>query len=335
MSEHKDSHRFAVMLVNLGTPDEPTPAAVRRYLAEFLWDQRVVDAPRWLWWLILNGIILRFRPKRVAKLYASVWQKDGSPLMHYTRSLAEKLEAQLSEELGQTVPVIPAMTYGNPSITAGSKRLRQEKIRKLIVVPLYPQFSATTTAAAFDALAKQLKPCPDVPEIFFVRDYHDHPAYIEALKQSVLKQTAEQEAVDELVMSFHGIPQRYHKQGDPYPLECQRTGKLLAEALALSDDQWRVTFQSRFGREEWLQPYTDETMESLPKAGTRKINVICPGFAVDCLETLEEIQVENKDLFLEAGGDFFDYIPCLNDSEEQVRLMNQLVKEKAKAFTGD
>lgn len=320
------------MLVNLGTPDEPTPAAVRRYLAEFLWDKRVVDAPRWLWWLILNGIILRFRPKRVAKLYASVWQKDGSPLMHYTRSLAEKLEAQLSADLGHTVPVIPAMTYGNPSITAGSKRLRQEKIRKLIVVPLYPQFSATTTAAAFDALAKQLRPCPDVPEIFFVRDYHDHPAYIEALKQSVLKQTADQPPVDELVMSFHGIPQRYHQQGDPYPLECKKTGKLLAEALSLSDEQWRLTFQSRFGREEWLQPYTDKTMESLPEAGTRRINVICPGFAVDCLETLEEIQEENCHLFMEAGGESFHYIPCLNDSDEQVGLMNQLVKEKARAF---
>lgn len=318
------------MLVNLGTPDEPTPAAVRRYLAEFLWDKRVVDAPRWLWWLILNGIILRFRPGRVAKLYASVWRESGSPLMHYTKSLAEKLEARLSESLGATVPVIPAMTYGNPSITAAAKRLRQEKIRKLIVLPLYPQYSATTTAASFDALAKQLKPCPDLPEILFIRDYHQHPAYINALRQSVLNHT--QEPVNELVMSFHGIPQRYHNQGDPYPVECHATGKLLAEALGLSDDQWRLTFQSRFGREPWLQPYTDETMESLPKAGTRRINVICPGFAVDCLETLEEIQVENKNLFLQAGGEHFDYIPCLNDSDEQVSLLNQLVKEKAAAF---
>ena len=321
------------MLVNLGTPDEPTPAAVRRYLAEFLWDKRVVDAPRWLWWLILNGIILRFRPGRVAKLYASVWREDGSPLMHYTSSLAKKLEASLSDSMGMSVPVIPAMTYGNPSITAGSKRLREEKIRKLIVLPLYPQFSATTTGAAFDALAKQLKPCPDVPEILFIRDYHQHPAYIDALKQSVLKHRDGKEPVDELVMSFHGIPQRYHQQGDPYPVECKATGKLLAEALGLTEDQWRLTFQSRFGREEWLQPYTDETMEALPKSGTRRIQVICPGFSVDCLETLEEIEEENQTIFREAGGESFEYIPCLNDSDEQVSLMNQLIKEKAGAFT--
>ncbi|MDX1692972.1 MAG: ferrochelatase [Ketobacteraceae bacterium] len=332
MAEEQNSDRFAVMLVNLGTPDEPTPGAVRRYLAEFLWDKRVVDAPRWLWWLILNGIILRFRPRRVARLYASVWLKDGSPLMHYTKSLAEKLEARLTASLGQPVPVIPAMTYGNPSIAAGSKRLRQENIKKLIVLPLYPQFSATTTAAAFDALAKQLKPCPDVPEILFIRDYHAHPAYIEALKQSVVRYSEGAETPDELVMSFHGIPRRYHSQGDPYPLECHKTGELLAESLGLNDDQWRLTFQSRFGREEWLQPYTDKTMESLPKAGTRKIQVICPGFAVDCLETLEEIQEENRKIFQEAGGESFQYIPCLNDSDEQVSLLNQLIKEKAAAF---
>ena len=320
------------MLVNLGTPDAATPVAVRRYLAEFLWDKRVVDAPRWLWWLVLHGFILRFRPGRVAKLYASVWQENGSPLMHYTTSLAEKLEQRVSESMGQPVPVIPAMTYGNPSITAASKRLRQEKIQKLIVLPLYPQYSATTTAATLDALAKQLQPCPDIPEILFIRDYHQHPAYIEALKQSVLNHTQHQEPADELVMSFHGIPQRYHTQGDPYPVECQASSRLLADALGLQDDQWRLTFQSRFGREPWLQPYTDETMKSLPRAGTRKINVICPGFAVDCLETLEEIQVENKNLFLKAGGESFGYIPCLNDSEEQVSLLNQLIKEKAAAF---
>lgn len=324
--------QFAVMLVNLGTPDAPTPGAVRKYLAEFLWDKRVVDAPRWLWWFILNCIILRFRPGKVAKLYASVWRPDGSPLMHYTKSLAEKLERRLSNSLGRKVPVVTAMTYGNPSITAASQRLRQEKIRKLIVIPLYPQFSATTTAASFDALAKQLKPCPDVPEILFIRDYHQHPAYIEALKTSVLKHTQDQPAADELVMSFHGIPQRYHQQGDPYPLECKASAALLADALNLKANQWRVTFQSRFGREEWLQPYTDETMEALPKEGSKKINVICPGFAVDCLETLEEIQVENQQIFKQAGGESFNYIPCLNDSDEQVSLLNQLVKEKAKAF---
>ena len=323
--------RFAVLLVNLGTPDEPTPTAVRRYLKEFLWDKRVVDAPRWLWWLILNVIILRFRPKKVAKLYQSVWMQQGSPLMHYSKSLAEQLEAKLSEELGTPIPVITAMTYGNPSITAASKRLREQGIKRLIVLPMYPQFSASTTAASFDALARQLQPCPDVPEIVFIRDYHLHPGYIDALKQSVFE-AQDSEQAEKLIMSFHGIPQRYHEQGDPYPEECHATAKALANALKLSDDQWMVTFQSRFGREEWLQPYTDLTMETLPQQGTRKIQVICPGFAVDCLETLEEIEEQNQEIFTSAGGESFHYIPCLNDSPAHVRLSQHLVIEKAQAF---
>lgn len=326
------SPKFGVIILNLGTPEQPTPQAVRNYLAEFLWDKRVVDAPRWLWWLVLHGIILRFRPGKVAKLYASVWREDGSPLLHFTRSIAAKLEAELSQDFQQTIPVIPAMTYGNPSISQASQRLRSEKIRKIIVLPLYPQFSATTTAAGFDALAKQLKPCPDLPEILFIRDYHRHPGYIAALKASVQKHQTS--PADQLVMSFHGIPQRYHHQGDPYPLECRATAEELANALGLEADQWRLTFQSRFGREEWLQPYTDETMAALPKQGVKNINVICPGFAVDCLETLEEIQVENKNLFMEAGGESFNYIPCLNHDDEHISFLNQLVKEKSQAFSG-
>ncbi|MCG8669086.1 MAG: ferrochelatase [Pseudomonadales bacterium] len=326
------STKFGVILLNLGTPDEPTPAAVRRYLAEFLWDKRVVDAPRWIWWFVLNCIILRFRPGKVAKLYASIWEKQGSPLMYYTQELAKQLESALTESYGQSIPVVPAMTYGNPSITAASKRFREENIQKLIVLPLYPQFSATTTAAGFDALAKQLKPCPDLPEILFVRDYHDHPLYIEALKQSVESVRENQSECDKLIMSFHGIPLRYHRQGDPYPIECATTSKLLAEALNLEQGQWMQTFQSIFGREEWLKPYTDATLAELPKQGVKHLQIMCPGFAVDCLETLEEIQEENKEIFMEAGGESFTYIPCLNDSESHVSLLKQLVETKAKAF---
>ncbi|MCG8312743.1 MAG: ferrochelatase [Pseudomonadales bacterium] len=323
---------FAVLLVNLGTPDAPTAVAVRRYLKEFLWDKRVVDAPRWLWWLILNGIILRFRPKKVAKLYQSVWMQQGSPLLHYSQSLAQKLEADLSDHYGQNVPVIPAMTYGNPSITAASSRLKKQGIKKLIVLPMYPQYSASTTAASFDALARQLLPCPDLPEVVFIRDYHCHPAYIDALKQSVLERSTDGQHVDKLIMSFHGIPLRYHQQGDPYPEECQATAQALADALGLTPTQWMLTFQSRFGREEWLQPYTDITMESLPQQGIKNIQVICPGFAVDCLETLEEIEEQNKDIFTDAGGQHFHYIPCLNDSAAHVNLLQRLVIEKALAF---
>lgn len=325
-TKNSNQPSFGVLVVNLGTPDAPTKSAVARYLKEFLSDIRVVDQPRWLWWLILNGIILRFRPRKVAKLYASVWD-SGSPLANYTEALAKKMESLLDG-----IPVEYAMTYGNPSIQSASKRFRALGIKRLVVLPLYPQFSATTTAAAFDALAKQLKPCPDVPEITFIRDYHLDAGYINALAQSVNASIAKTGPSDLLLMSFHGIPQRYHRQGDPYPLECEATANALAEALNLQPEQWKLTYQSRFGREPWLMPYTDKTLESLPKEGIKNIHIICPGFAVDCLETLEEIQVENKEVFEGAGGEGYHYIPCLNDDQAHAEALAALIRKKMPTF---
>ncbi len=324
---------FAVLLVNLGTPDEPTPKAVRRYLREFLWDKRVVDAPRWLWWLVLNGVILLFRPRKVARLYASVWKAQGSPLLHYTRQLAEKLQTALTSTYGTPIPVIPTMTYGNPSIASAIQQLEALNVKKLIVLPLYPQYSATTTAASFDAIAKQFKLCRDIPEIIFIRDYYQCPEYIDALKQSVEQAPKQENSL--LVISFHGIPLRYKRLGDPYPHECEETAQRLATALQLKNDQWILTFQSRFGREEWLQPYTDKTLEELPAKGIKHLQIMCPGFAVDCLETLEEIQEENQEVFKDAGGESYTYIPCLNDTQAHVSLLEQLIKTKAAAFSNN
>lgn len=320
---------FGVLIVNLGTPDAPTAPAVRRYLKAFLSDRRVVDTPRWLWWLILNGVILRIRPGRVAKLYASIWD-NGSPLANHTRDLARQLEQTLNTQLGTPIPVVHGMTYGNPSITEAAQRFRTLGVKKLVVLPLYPQFSATTTAAVFDALASQLKPCPDVPELFFIRDYHTAPEYIAALADSV-KATANASNTprDLLLMSFHGIPQRYHRQGDPYPLECEATAHALAEALELAPEQWKLTYQSRFGREPWLQPYLDKTLAQLPQSGVKRVQVICPGFATDCLETLEEIDVENRQVFLDAGGESYEYIPCLNATEAHANALAQIVLNRA------
>lgn len=318
---------FGVIIVNLGTPEQPTAASVRRYLAEFLADRRVVDLPRWLWLIILHGIILRIRPGRVAKLYQSVWLPEGSPLYHYSQSLAKVLEESLSERLQQQVPVELAMVYGKPDFVAAGRRFREQDINQLIILPLYPQYSATTTAAAFDALARQLKPCPDVPGLHLIKHYPTHPAYIGALANRIQAHWQQQGRGDKLLMSFHGIPARYHTQGDPYPEECRATASALATALHLNDSEWEVVFQSRFGREEWLQPYADQRVCALASDGITRLDVVCPGFAVDCLETLEEIQVELKATFLEHGGQSYQYIPCLNDDKEHADALAALIAE--------
>lgn len=333
MSTSSKKPPFAVMLVNLGTPDAPTPSAVRKYLAEFLWDKRVVDLARPLWWLILHGIILRFRPGRVAKNYKTVWSDEGSPLLAIGQQQRQALQARLKDALGEDIPVYLAMTYGSPSMEAVGRQMRQSGAERLLVLPLYPQFSATTTAAVFDRFAASLKPCPHLPEVRFVRDYHQHPAYIEALARSV--ETSWQEAgqqPEKLVMSFHGIPQRYADQGDPYPRHCQKTAELLADRLGLNDEQWLLTFQSRFGREPWLQPYTDFTMEKLGQQQTSSVAVICPGFSADCLETLEEIEEENREIYEHAGGQGFSYIPALNACPEHIEMMQKLVEEHTQGW---
>lgn len=317
---------FAVLLVNLGTPDAPTPSAVKKYLAEFLWDSRVVDVARPLWWLILHGIILRFRPGRVAKNYQQEWTEEGSPLLAISKQQRQGLEAKLEDTLGKKIPVLLAMTYGSPSMEDVGRQMRELGVEKLLVLPMYPQFSSSTTAAAFDRLAVSLKKCPHWPELRFIRDYATYPAYIKALAESVRQSWQSQGKASELlIMSFHGIPQRYTAKGDPYARHCEATAKALAAELGLQPEQWKLTYQSRFGREPWLQPYTDETMKSLGAAKIEGISVICPGFSADCLETLEEIEEENREYYEEAGGKGFTYIPALNARSEHIQMMQELV----------
>ncbi|WP_245944341.1 ferrochelatase [Marinospirillum perlucidum] len=324
---------FAVMLVNLGTPDAPTPSAVRKYLAEFLWDKRVVDVSRPLWWLLLNAIILRVRPGPVAKNYRKVWTEEGSPLLAIGRQQQKGLESLLSDKLGEKIPVFLSMTYGSPSMEEVGREIRKTGAERLLVLPLYPQYSATTTAAVFDRLAASLKPCPHLPEMRFVRDYHQHPAYIRALAQSVRASWEKnQQEPEKLVMSFHGIPQRYARQGDPYPQHCETTARLLAEELGLQEGRWLLTYQSRFGREPWLQPYTDATLEQLGQAKTSSLSVICPGFSADCLETLEEIEEENREIYETAGGQGFSYIPALNANPEHLQLLYELVEQHTQGW---
>ncbi|AWB71065.1 ferrochelatase [Vibrio cholerae] len=317
MNNHK---KLGILLANLGTPQAPTSQAVKAFLSQFLHDQRVVDMSRWLWCPLLHGIILPTRSPKVAKLYQSIWMDEGSPLMVYSRRQRDKL-AELSQW-----PVELGMTYGEPSLLEGVRKLQQQGVEQIVVLPLYPQYSATTTAAVFDGLAKALRQLPVVPELHFIRDYHDHPLYIQALAKSVRASWQLHGQGDLLLCSYHGIPKRYAQNGDIYPEHCQKTTELLAQALGLPQDKVMMTYQSQFGKEEWLQPYTDKTMEALPRQGIKKLDVICPAFSVDCLETLEEIAEQNQEIFLHSGGEAFHYVPCLNDSQSHIELMAALVK---------
>lgn len=320
---------FAVVLVNLGTPSRPDVAAIRSYLKPFLWDRRVVDAPRWLWWFALNGIILRFRPSRIAKLYQSIWTPDGSPLLAFSQRLTARLEQELLECTGQAIPVHLAMTYGEPGLEQLGKLTRRHGQCPLIILPLFPQYSSSTTAAVFDGIAKQLRHCPDIPELHFVRHYHDHDAYIEALARSVEHHWKQHPRGEKLLFSFHGIPESYQQKGDPYPGECFTTARLVAARLCLHEDQYAVAFQSRFGRQEWVKPYADKLIEEWATTGIKHIDVICPGFATDCLETLEEIAMQNKERFIEHGGEQFNYIPCLNDTADHARALARIVLSRS------
>ncbi|PXW49079.1 ferrochelatase [Erwinia sp. AG740] len=312
-----------VLMVNLGTPDAPTPQAVKRYLAEFLHDRRVVDLTRLLWCPLLHGIILPTRSPRVAKLYQSVWMDEGSPLLVYSRRQQQALAASLPD-----IPVELGMSYGSPSLQSALDALLAQGVTEVTVLPMYPQYSCSTTAAVWDGVSALLRNRRQIPGIRFIRDYAEHPAYIEALKHSVEQSFLQHGVPDKLVISFHGIPQRYADEGDDYPKRCAATAQALAVALGLSSEQVMMTFQSRFGREAWLTPYTDETMQALPKQGVKRIQVICPGFAADCLETLEEIKEQNREIFLHAGGESFEYIPALNDAPLHIALLAQLVGER-------
>ncbi len=323
---HGTRERLGILLVNLGSPDNTSTRAVRRYLAEFLWDPRVIESPRPLWWLILHGIILRFRPRKTAAMYKKIWTDQGSPLIATSRQQAQKLEHALQSKIRGNVLVDVAMRYGNPSIRTALRGLRKSGAKRYLIVPMYPQYSATTTASVFDAVTDELQTWRWLPDLRFINSYHDQPAYIDALAKSILSHWSKRgRKPDMLVFSFHGIPRRYVDNGDPYFCHCQKTARLVAEKLLLKDTKWKVTFQSRVGREEWLQPYTDNTMKQLAHKGVKSIDVICPGFAADCLETLEEINIENREIFLSRGGTDFDYIPCLNDSDTHIHALSELI----------
>ena len=316
----------AILLCNLGTPDEASAPALRRYLAEFLSDSRVVEIPKPLWWLILHGIILRVRPKKSAAKYASIWMKEGSPLRVWTQKQAVMLRGYLAVR-GQPVEVRYAMRYGSPSIAAQLNQLKADGVERVLILPAYPQYSGTTTASVFDAVYRWAARIRRIPELRFVNHYHDHPGYIKALAARVREHWRTQGRAEQLVMSFHGVPERTLTLGDPYHCECHKTARLLAAQLGLEPAQYKVTFQSRFGKAKWLQPYTEPTLVAMAQAGVKRVDVICPGFTGDCLETLEEINMEAREAFLHAGGKEFNYIPCLNDSHEWIAGLAEVAQQ--------
>lgn len=330
--KHTKQTGIGVLLVNLGTPDAPTPSALRRYLKQFLGDPRVVEANRLVWWFALNMVILNIRPTKSAHAYKSVWTDEGSPLMMYSTKLTDKLNMKLQQSHGDAVHLELAMTYGNPAIDDALGRLRDKGCKKIMVLPMYPQYSGSTTAAVTDAVFDVLKTWRRVPDLRVVTTYYDDPSYIQALANSVREHWQTHGRAEKLMLSFHGIPKRYFTQGDPYSCHCRITARLLAEALDLKEDQWLLTFQSIFGREEWLKPYTAAQLKAWGKEGIKDVDVICPGFAVDCLETLEEIKVENRGYFIEAGGKDLRYIPALNDSGDHVDALTKLIEQECKGW---
>lgn len=329
---HDHPEKTGVLVTNLGTPDAPTPSALRRYLGEFLWDPRVVEVPRPIWWLILHGIILRIRPSRSAKAYASIWQPEGSPLLTHTANQAEGIRKKLQAKYGNNIVVGFAMRYGNPSVSKVLDEMQAQGVRQLLVLPLYPQYSASTSASTFDAIAHDFTRRRWIPDLRFVSHYPDYPPYIEAMAKHIQAHWSEHGRKEKLILSYHGIPLEYLTKGDPYHCECHKTSRLLAERLGLSKEDYMTTFQSRFGREEWLQPYTDETLKSLPRKGVKSIDVFCPGFSSDCLETVEEIDEENREYFMEAGGEGFSYITALNATPVHISALTQLIEDNLQGW---
>jgi ferrochelatase len=322
---HGSVNRVGILLANLGTPDAPTPAAVRVYLKQFLSDPRVVEIPRAIWWFILNGIILPFRSRQSAHKYASIWTNEGSPLKIHTERQAQLLQQAMSDR-ARAVKVVYGMRYGNPSIPSALEQLKAEGCDRILVLPAYPQYSGTTTASVFDALFWHLTRIRNAPELRMIKHYHDDDGYVAALAESVRAHWAQHGRPDKLVMSFHGVPKRTLLLGDPYHCECHKTARLVAEKLGIGKGDYLVTFQSRFGKAEWLQPYTAPTLEKLAKEGVGRVDVMCPGFTSDCLETLEEIAMEAREDFLAAGGKTFHYLPCLNEDPAWIAAMATLVE---------
>ncbi len=323
---HGQEEKIGVLITNLGSPEAPTAKALRPYLRQFLSDPRVVEFPRLLWWLVLNGVILRIRPRRSARSYKTVWTDEGSPLCVYTQKQSEALAKKLKEKWGDKVIVDWAMRYGQPSISDKIHSLQERGVTKLVVLPLYPQYSGATSGSTFDAIAEDFCQRRWLPELRFINHYCDYPPYIEALAKSIREHWKSHGRADKLIFSYHGVPMRYLHKGDPYHCHCHKTSRLLADALELSENDYLTTFQSRFGREEWLKPYTDMTLKSLPEKNVKSVEVVCPGFSSDCLETIEEIGEENREYFLSAGGENFSYIPALNDSDNHIDALAQLIE---------
>jgi protoporphyrin/coproporphyrin ferrochelatase len=317
----------AVLYCNLGTPDAPTPAAVRRYLAEFLADPRVVEIPRLLWWPLLYGLILPLRSSRSAAKYAKIWTPDGSPLLLWTDKQAKLLQGWLGEH-GHRVKVRCAMRYGNPSIASQLDALKAEGATRILILPAYPQYSGTTTASTVDAVTAWSKGVRNLPELRFVNRYHDDRGYVQALSRRIEGHWREHGRGDHLVMSFHGVPERTLRLGDPYHCECQKTARLLASRLGLDKDRYTLTFQSRFGKAKWIEPYTEPTLRALAGRGVARVDVVCPGFTGDCLETLEEIAIEGRQAFLTSGGKEFHYIPCMNDDPAWIGALGAVAEQQ-------
>jgi ferrochelatase len=325
-AHEKKNNRTGILITNLGTPDEPDTASVRRYLNEFLSDPRVVEIPRLVWLVILHGIILRVRPAKSARLYKSIWTEDGSPLMAIGKRQRDRLEQVLRDSGQQDLELKLAMRYGKPSITGSLRAFQQQGIHRVVVLPLYPQYAGPTTGSTFDVVTNELRQWRWVPELHFINSYHDHTLYIEALAKSIRKHFDEYGKPQKLVLSYHGMPKRNLMLGDPYHCQCQKTTRLVVEQLGLGEEEYVTTFQSRFGKAEWLQPYTDATLESLPGQGIKDVAIISPAFSADCLETIEELDQENRKIFMGAGGEQYRYIPCLNDDDDHISLMMELVQ---------
>jgi ferrochelatase len=324
-AHEKKNNRTGILMVNLGTPDEPDTASVRRYLREFLSDPRVVEIPRLIWLIILHGIVLRLRPAKSAKLYKSIWTDEGSPLMAIGKRQRDRLEQALHDSGQQDFELKLAMRYGHPPVREALRAFQQQGIHRVVVLPLYPQYAGPTTGSTFDVIADELKQWRWVPELHFINSYHDHPLYIEALANTIRKHFEEQGKPQKLLLSYHGMPKRNLMLGDPYHCQCQKTSRLVMELLDLGEDEHVTTFQSRFGKAEWLQPYTDAMLKSLPGKGVKDVAIISPAFSADCLETIEELDRENRNIFMDAGGEQYRYIPCLNDNDDHIRLMTALL----------
>ena len=325
-AHHHAQARAGALLINLGTPRAPTASAVRSYLREFLSDPRVVEIPRAIWLPVLYGLVLTLRPRRVARAYRKIWTEQGSPLLVHTLKQRQALDVALKRR-GVHATVEAAMCYGQPSIASALEKLDALGTTHLVVLPTYPQYSSTTTAAAFDLIARAFKKRRRLPKMHFINGYHDNDAYVEACAARIREWRKRRDAGEKLLFSFHGLPKRNVLLGDPYQLQCRETAGLIARKLGIGWGQWLVSFQSRFGRAEWLKPYTDETLRTLARQGVKSVDVFCPGFAADCLETLEEIDVQNRAFFLEAGGERFHYIPALNDAREHVECLSALVQD--------